>query len=67
MGGFDGETLRAAFGIPSDFDPVACWALGYLGNPDQLPESYRNMELQARTRKPLQEFVFDEWEQAVKL
>ena len=67
MAGFDGEALRAAFGIPSDFEPVACWALGYLGDPDSLPENYRQMELQARTRKPLNKFVFTEWEQAAKL
>lgn len=67
MAGFDPEALRSAFGIPDDFDPVACWALGYLGNPDRLPENYRKMELQARTRKPLQEFVFTEWEQAARL
>jgi nitroreductase len=66
MAGFDPEALRAAFHIPNDFDPVACWALGYLGDPDRLPENYRKMELQARTRKPLHEFVFTEWEQAVK-
>ncbi|MBV9225703.1 MAG: nitroreductase family protein [Acidobacteriaceae bacterium] len=67
MAGFDPEALRSAFGIPDDFDPVACWALGYFGNPDRLPEKYRQMELQPRTRKPLQEFVFSGWEQAVKL
>jgi nitroreductase len=67
MAGFDAELLRAYFGIPSDFEPVACWALGYVGDPDCLPENYRKMELQARTRKPLQDFVFAEWEQAAKL
>ncbi len=67
MAGFDGELLRAYFGIPSDFEPVACWALGYLGNPDRLPENYKQAELQGRTRKPLRDFVFTEWEQAAKL
>ena len=67
MAGFDPEALRAAFGIPNDFDPVACWALGYLGDPDRLPENYKKMELQPRTRKPLQEFVFREWEQGAEL
>jgi nitroreductase len=67
MAGFDGEALRAAFDIPNDFDPVACWALGYFGDLDQLPENYRKMELQPRSRKPLQEFVFTEWERAAKL
>jgi nitroreductase len=66
MAGFDGEALRAAFGIPDDFEPVAVWALGYLGDPGGLPEKYREMEFQPRTRKPLREFVFSEWEQAAK-
>ena len=67
MAGFDAELLRAYFGIPSDFDPVACWALGYLGDPDRLPENYKQMELQVRTRKLLREFVFNEWGKAAKL
>ena len=67
MAGFDGEALRAAFGIPGDFDPVAVWALGYFGNPDGLPDKYKQMEFQGRARKPLPEFVFAEWEQASNL
>jgi nitroreductase len=67
MAGFDPEALRAAFNVPNDFDPVAVWALGYLGNPDRLPENYKKMELQPRTRRPLQEFVFTEWEQGAEL
>jgi nitroreductase len=67
MAGFDPEALRAAFHIPNDFDPVACWALGYLGDPDRLPENYRKMEFQTRTRKPLHEFVFTEWGQGAKV
>ena len=67
MAGFNVDTLRGAFGIPNDFDPAAVWALGYLGNPDALPENYKQMELQGRTRKPLRDFVFSEWEQALQL
>ena len=67
MAGFDPEKLRAAFGVPNDFEPVACWALGYLGDPDILPENYKQMELQPRTRKPLNQFVFNEWERAASL
>ncbi len=39
MGGYDKETVRAFFGIPTDFEPIACWALGYVGSPDSLPEN----------------------------
>jgi nitroreductase len=67
MAGFDPELLRAYFGIPSDFEPVAVWALGYLGDPDRLPDNFKKSELQERTRKPLQELVFSEWGQAAEL
>src|SRR5947208_4583543 len=51
MAGFDPEALRQSFAIPSDYDPISCWTLGYLGNPDNLPDNYRQSEVQPRTRK----------------
>lgn len=62
MAGVDKELLRAFFGIPSDFDVVAVWALGYLGDPHAVPDKYKQAELDPRTRKPLGEFVFSTWE-----
>jgi len=62
MSGFDPEAIRDAFGVPNDFDPISCWALGYLGSPDTLAENYRKTEVQPRTRKPLDTFVFADWE-----
>ncbi|AFL89011.1 nitroreductase [Terriglobus roseus DSM 18391] len=67
MGGFDKETLRAFFGVPSDFDAGACWALGYLGDPQNVPEDFKAAELAPRTRKPLSEFVFSDWEKPAAL
>jgi len=67
MAGFDPQALRNSFGIPDDFDPISCWALGYLGDPETLAENYRKSELQPRTRKPLDELVFSEWGQSLKL
>jgi nitroreductase len=67
MAGFDPQALRDAFNIPSDYDPISCWAIGYLGDPETLPENYRKLELQPRTRKPLNAFVFAEWEEAADL
>lgn len=67
MAGFDPQVLRDSFGIPDDFDPISCWALGYLGDPETLPEKYRKSELEPRTRKPLEAFVFKEWGQAFQL
>ncbi len=67
MAGFDKELLRASFGVPSDFDPVACWALGYLGDPANLPENFKLPEQQPRDRKPLSAFVFNDWDRAADL
>ncbi|MBB5056509.1 nitroreductase [Granulicella aggregans] len=66
MGGFDKEKARAHFGIPEDFEIGAVWALGYLGEPDSLSEVLKGRELAERTRKPVGEFVFSEWDVAAK-
>ena len=63
MGGFDSAKARAAFSIPEGFEPMTAIALGYVGDPETLPEKNRNQELAPRTRKPLTEFVFgDTWD-----
>jgi len=67
MAGFDRDVLRASFGVPSDFDVVAVWAVGYLGDPETLPDAYREMEKAPRKRKSLYEFVFSAWDQPAKL
>jgi nitroreductase len=58
MAGFDREKARKEIGIPDDYDIGAAVALGYLGNPDQLPEQTRKAELAKRQRKPLEEIAF---------
>lgn len=62
MGGFDKELARASFGVPSDYEIGAVTAIGYLGDPAELPEPYQKGEVEPRTRKPVAEFVFSEWE-----
>lgn len=61
MRGFDQSKLIEAFAVPEDFEPVACWALGYLGDPESLPENFKAMERQPRVRKTLEEIVFKDW------
>ncbi len=58
MAGILPDKAREVFGIPADWEPVAGVAVGYLGDPNQLPERLRERELAPRTRKPLDEFVF---------
>lgn len=62
MGGFDPEKARTSFEIPADFHIGACWALGYLGDPEQLSEGQKKQELAPRNRKPAVEFVFSSWD-----
>jgi hypothetical protein len=62
MAGFDHEKAQAAFHIPDDFETIAVTAVGYLGDPESLPEGARKSELSPRQRKDLKELVFSEWE-----
>jgi nitroreductase len=64
MGGFDADQARETLGIPDGYVPVAVIALGYPASPVALPETLRARELAPRSRKPLEEFVFEgEWEE----
>ena len=62
MAGFDNDLMRASFAIPSDYELGAVTAIGYFGDPANLPEHLHKMEVSARQRKPLEEFVFSAWE-----
>ncbi len=67
MGGFDASMARETLGIPEGYMPVAMIALGYPGSPAALPDDLREREAAPRTRKPLEEFVFEgHWEQAAQ-
>lgn len=59
MGGFDKEKLRAAFGIPDGYTPMAMIAVGYRAPADVLPPDYEARERSARKRKPLGEKFFE--------
>lgn len=58
MAGFDPELARATLGIPSDYEPLAMWALGYRGETTQLPENYQALEVPS-SRRPLSEIVLE--------
>ena len=58
MGGFDVARAREEFSIPEGYEPVAAIAVGYPGDPDELPDSLRARASAPRTRRELGEFVF---------
>jgi nitroreductase len=60
MAGFDPDTAREVFEIPSGWDAIAAFAMGYPGDPASLPQPYRDRETAPRVRKPIREFVMNE-------
>jgi nitroreductase len=52
------DRARELFGIPDGIRPLTGLAIGYLGDPNALPEKYRERDLSPRQRKPLSEIVF---------
>ncbi len=59
MAGFSIGKAREMFEIPNDFDIVTMIAVGYLGDPSQLPDHISEMESNKRERKPLDKILFD--------
>jgi nitroreductase len=52
------DRARELYGIPDDVRPLTGLAMGYLGDPNLLPEKYRQRDLSPRQRKPLTEIIF---------
>ena len=68
MAGFDHAAARQLFQIPDDYHLGAVIALGYQGEPSALvQENLIALETTPRTRKPLSEFVLEEWGTSVDL
>jgi nitroreductase len=57
MGGFDGEALKAAFGLGETLKVVSVIALGVPGDVDVLPDALREREVAPRQRLTLDELV----------
>jgi hypothetical protein len=52
------DTAREIFAIPEGFEAWTAIAIGYPGEPTQLPDALTARELLPRHRKPLSQFVF---------
>jgi len=58
MTGFDGKKAGELFQLPDGFKAVSATAVGYYGNPDQLPDELATLEHQPRKRKSLDEIIW---------
>lgn len=58
MAGFNADKAHEVFHIPDDYDVTTAAAIGYVGDPNALPEKLKERELAARTRKPIEEIAF---------
>lgn len=56
------ERVREVYKVPAEVQPLTGLAIGYVDDPDGLPEKLRERDMAPRTRKRLAEFVFSkEW------
>ena len=59
MAGIHQDKVTETFAVPDDFEPVAAFAVGYAGEPNQLPEDWmREAEQSPRTRSAFSDFIF---------
>ena len=59
MTGFDSKKAEELFNIPEGFKAVSVTAFGYYGDPADIPEDIAKMEKNERSRKDLNEIVFN--------
>jgi nitroreductase len=52
------DKVRTLYAVPEGVLPLTGLAIGYLGDPNALPEKIRPRDLAPRQRKPLAAFVF---------
>jgi nitroreductase len=57
MGGYDHEALRHNLNIPDEFELGVVMAIGFPGDPENLPEALRQRERAPRNRRPQSAFV----------
>ncbi|RUA29005.1 MAG: nitroreductase [Bacteroidetes bacterium] len=60
MAGIVRENIQKDFDIPEDYEIVSGIALGYKLDIENVPEEFKLRETKERTRKSLNEIVFDE-------
>ena len=59
MAGFSAEKAKSELNIPDKLEPVTMVAIGYQGDPANLPLDIYKMETATRERKPIEEIAFN--------
>ena len=57
MAGFDPHKVIQLFEVPTGWEPVAAFVIGYPGDPESLPAKLKERELAPRIRKPITDLV----------
>jgi nitroreductase len=57
MSGYDHERAKEVLVIPTRYEPAAMMAIGYKGDPSQLPEKVAAWEKRDRTRMEISKFL----------
>lgn len=60
MAGFDPGMIRNSFNISEEFEPIAMFAMGEIGELEEIPSKFWEQEKDTTPRKRLEEFLF--WE-----
>ena len=58
MAGFDQDGARATLGLPTDFEPIAVFAIGYHGDASLLPEELAAREVPS-DRRPARDSIME--------
>ena len=62
------ERVRELYQLPEGYEAVTGLAIGYVGDPQRLPDKLKERDLAPRTRKPLKEFLFTgRWHSASRI
>ena len=57
MGGYDAEGAKKVLNLPVRYEPAAMMAIGYKGDPAQLPAEVAKWEERERTRMEISKFL----------
>jgi nitroreductase len=52
------DKVRELYSVPEGNEPLTAVAIGYAGDPNNLPEALRTRDAARRPRKPIQDFIF---------